>query len=80
MSNRQSELAKAPATKPATIWWCERCHASGVENLGSLPVWDAIAQLTLVHDGHALAKMRACEFSTATVRVEEAAIAKVTGP
>lgn len=54
-----------------TIWWCERCHASGLEGVDAVPVWDAVTQLETVHDRHALATAQRCTFNIATVRVQK---------
>ncbi len=54
-----------------TIWWCERCHASGFVDLTGMDVYSGVYQLEAVHDAHTLALLLDCRFSTANVRVEE---------
>lgn len=53
-----------------TVWWCERCHASGLESLDGLGVYDAVLRLEDSHNRHALAQRIGCVFSTSTVRVQ----------
>jgi hypothetical protein len=68
-----TKAATATKKDPATIWWCENCHASGMEHgLARVAVYDAVLTLELAHNTHALAVFAGCRFSTATVRVQEA--------
>jgi len=61
----------APQGRPRelTVWWCERCHASG-EFKAHESVYDAIETLRAMHDAHALAWRGHCTFDTAFVRVQ----------
>jgi len=53
-----------------TIWWCERCHASGADDIDGLGVYDAVYQLESAHDGHRLASLQGCTFAVGQVRVK----------
>ena len=51
-----------------TIWWCEFCHASGMDpSDGS--VSEVVSRLEDAHDSHELAQEANCVFSTSKVRV-----------
>jgi hypothetical protein len=54
-----------------TMWWCERCHASGLSDLEGVSVYDALDMLAKSHDQHVLAQWMRCTFNTSTVRVAE---------
>jgi hypothetical protein len=60
------EDARAP-----TIWWCLDCHASGLDRLGEMAVYDALYALEAAHNRHVLARAQACVFSVSRVRVKE---------
>jgi hypothetical protein len=71
----------ATATKDVTVWWCERCHASGLERLlGRLSVYDAVFAIEHAHNSHALARMQACRFDVGTVRVQDAGFLEAATP
>lgn len=54
-----------------TIWWCERCHASGCEDFAGVDVHTAVHRLDEAHQGHALAKIQHCDASVRLLRVQE---------
>lgn len=55
----------------STIWWCERCHASGVlDAMSQASVYEAFERLTAAHNEHELARLHGCPFQTASVRVK----------
>jgi hypothetical protein len=62
----------------ATIWWCERCHASGLEDFTGLSVYDALYRLEAAHNVHVLAIAQACAYSSAKVRVHEHVVPRAT--
>jgi hypothetical protein len=54
-----------------TLWWCDRCHASGLADIdqhGS--VYDAIAYIQSAHEAHEVADVKDCKFDVSKIRVE----------
>src|SRR5262245_989621 len=53
----------------SAIYWCDRCHASGiVDSEGS--VHDVVARIESAHDDHDLAQDARCLFSVSHVQVK----------
>lgn len=68
---------KKATTKPIdenahTLWWCERCHASGViDYLKNESVYTVLELLASDHDEHRVAAISDCTFATGVVRVSQ---------
>ncbi len=67
MTNRNTKAAK----KDVALWWCERCHSSGLEDVTGVDVYTVLGSLHSAHDSHAVAQFQKCSFSTGHVRVKQ---------